>query len=46
MDIDLSGYHPVNSENSYEGYGSYSLHLVNEWMGENFIKKEFGDIND
>lgn len=32
-------YHPVNSENYYEGYASYSLYLVNEWMGEHFIKK-------
>lgn len=39
-------YHPVNSENSYEGYGSCSLYLVNEWMGEHFIIKKFGDIND
>lgn len=39
-------YHPINCEKSYEGYGSYSLYFVNEWMGEHFIKKEFGDIND
>lgn len=30
-------YHPINSESSYEGYGSYSLYLVNEVMKEHFI---------
>ena len=33
-------YHPINSENSYEGYGSYSLSIVHEWIGEYFILKE------
>lgn len=33
-------YHPINSENSYEGYGSYSLSIVHEWLGEYFILKE------
>ena len=32
-------YHPVNSENSYEGYGSYSLSIVHEWLEEYFILK-------
>lgn len=32
-------YHPVNSENSYEGYGSYSLSVVHEWVEEYFILK-------
>lgn len=32
-------YHPINSENSYEGNGSYSLYLVNEWLLKNFILK-------
>lgn len=32
-------YHPINSENSYEGYGSYSISVVNEWLGEYFILK-------
>jgi hypothetical protein len=30
-------YHPINSESSYEWYGSYSLYLVNERMVEHFI---------
>lgn len=33
-------FHPINSENSYEGYGSYSLSIVHEWLGEYFILKE------
>lgn len=33
-------YHPINSENSYEGYGSYSIYAVNEWLGEYFILKK------
>ena len=33
-------YHPINSENSYEGYGSYSLSIVHEWLGEYFILKK------
>lgn len=34
-------YHPINSEkNSYYGNGSYSLYLVNEWLGKYFILKE------
>ena len=32
-------YHPVNSENSYEGYGSYSLSIVHSWLEEYFILK-------
>lgn len=32
-------YHPVNSENTYEGNGSYSLSIVNEWLEEYFILK-------
>lgn len=32
-------YHPVNSENSYEGFGSYSLSIVHEWLEEYFIFK-------
>ena len=32
-------YHPVNSENSYEGSGSYSLSIVHEWLEEYFILK-------
>lgn len=39
-------YHPINSENSYEGHGSYKLYIVNEWIEEYFIIKKFGDIND
>lgn len=39
-------YHPINCEKSYEGYGSYSLNIVNEWLGEYFILKNTGDIND
>ena len=29
-------YHPINSEHTYEGYGSYSLSVVCEWLGEYF----------
>nr|DAE60881.1 MAG TPA: hypothetical protein [Caudoviricetes sp.] len=29
-------YHPINSEDKYEGYGSYSLSVVCEWLGEYF----------
>lgn len=32
-------YHPINSENKYEGYGSYSLSIVHEWLEEYFILK-------
>lgn len=32
-------YHPINSENKYEGYGSYSLSIVHEWIEEYFILK-------
>lgn len=30
-------YHPINSENTYEGYGSYSLSIVEEWLKKYFI---------
>lgn len=33
-------YHPINSENTYEGNGSYSLSIVKEWLGEYFILKD------
>lgn len=33
-------YHPINSENSFEGYGSYSLSIVKEWMKKYFILKD------
>lgn len=33
-------YHPINSENSYVGNGSYRLSIVNEWLGEYFILKK------
>lgn len=33
-------YHPINSENTYEGNGSYSLSVVKEWLGEYFILKD------
>lgn len=33
-------YHPINDENTYEGYVSYSLHIVKEWLGEYFILKD------
>lgn len=33
-------YHPINSENIYEGYGSYSLHIVKERIKEYFILKD------
>lgn len=32
-------YHPVNSEKSYVGYGSYRLSDVHEWLEEYFILK-------
>ena len=32
-------YHPINCENSYEGYGSYSLSIINECLGKYFILK-------
>lgn len=33
-------YHPINSENTYEGYGSYSLSIVKEWLKKYFILKD------
>lgn len=33
-------YHPINCENRYEGYGSYSLSIIEEWLGEYFILKD------
>lgn len=32
-------YHPINCENSFKGYESYSLYAVNEWIEEHFIIK-------
>lgn len=32
-------YHPINSENSYEGNGSYSLSIVKEWLKKIFYFK-------
>lgn len=32
-------YHPINSEHSYEGYGSYKLYNVIEWTKRYFIVK-------
>lgn len=32
-------YHPINCEHSYEGYGSYILSFVEEWLGKYFILK-------
>lgn len=34
-------YHPINCENSYEGHDSYSLSVVNEWLGKYFILKSW-----
>lgn len=34
-------YHAINSENTYEGYGSYSLSSVHEWIEKYFILKEW-----
>lgn len=33
-------YRPINSEKTYEGYGSYSLSIVKEWIKEYFILKD------
>lgn len=33
-------YHPINNENTYEGYGSYSLSIVKEWLKKYFILKD------
>lgn len=33
-------YHPINSEKSYEGYGSYNLFIVKEWLKKYFNFKE------
>lgn len=33
-------YHPINCENTYEGYGSYSLSIVKEWIKKYFILKD------
>ena len=37
-------YHPINSENTYEGYGSSNPFIVNEWLEEYFIVQNKGDI--
>lgn len=36
-------YHPINSENTYEGYGSRNPFIVNEWLEEYFIVQKKGD---
>lgn len=33
-------YHPINSEDTHEGYGSYNLSIVKEWIREYFIIKD------
>lgn len=37
-------YHPINSEKTYEGYGSSNPLIVNEWIEEYFDIKKKGDI--
>ena len=32
-------YHPINSDKSYEGYGTESLDLVTEWANRYFTVK-------
>lgn len=39
-------YHPINSEKTYEGYGSSNPFIVNEWLEEYFIVKNASDINE
>ena len=38
-------YHPINSEKTYEGYGSNNPFIVNRWLEEYFIVQKKGDIN-
>jgi len=37
-------YHPINSEKTYEGYGSSNPFIVNNWIEEYFVVKKKGDI--
>lgn len=37
-------YHPINSENTYEGCGSSNPIIVNEWLEEYFIVQKKGNI--
>lgn len=39
-------YRPINSEETYEGYGSSNPRIVNTWIEEYFVVKKKGDIND
>jgi len=39
-------YRPINSEETYEGYGSSNPFIVNSWIEEYFVVKKKGDIND
>lgn len=39
-------YHPINSEETHEGYGSSNPFIVNSWIEEYFVVKKKGDIND
>lgn len=36
-------YHPINSPNEYEGFGSYNQFYVKEWKEKYFIVKKKGD---
>ena len=37
-------YHPINSEKTYEGYGSSNPFIVNAWLEEYFIVQKKGNI--
>lgn len=37
-------YHPINSENTYEGYGSSNPFIVKQDLEEYFIVQKKGDI--
>ena len=37
-------YHPINSENTYEGYDSSNQFIVNGWLEEYFIVQKKGDV--
>lgn len=37
-------YHPINSEKTYEGYGTSNPFIVNQWLEEYFIVQKNGDI--
>ena len=37
-------YRPIDSNQTYEGYGTHNPYLISEWLVKYFIVKKKGDI--